>query len=339
MSHLSMSKKIFVTGGAGYIGSFTVKKLQELGYQLVVLDNLEFGHKKAIDCPLVVGDLGDLDLLERTFKKEKFDAIIHFAAYAVVAESMRNPSKYFQNNVIKTKRLLDVAVKYKVLNFVFSSSAAAYGIPQRIPIKEDDPKIPNNPYGESKLMVERMLYWYEKAYGLKSIILRYFNAAGGALDGSLGEEHHPETHLISRACLAALGRIKNFRLTCPKCNTPDKSTIRDYIHVLDLADAHVKSLEHLFKEKKSDVFNVGTGKGYSTLSVIKKVSEISGRKLEMKWGKPRPGEPGVLVASNEKIKKILGWEPKYSDLETIVKTAWLWHKTHPEGLSKKDKKA
>lgn len=330
-----MNKKILVTGGAGYIGSFTVKRLQELGYQVVVFDNLEFGHKEAIDAPVVVGDLGNLNLLKRTFQKEKFDAIIHFAAYIVVAESMRNPSKYFQNNVIKTKGLLDVAVKYRVLNFVFSSSAAVYGIPKRVPIKEDDPAIPNNPYGESKLMVERMLYWYDQAYDLRSIILRYFNAAGGALDGSLGQDHKPETHLISRTCLAASGKIKDFQLTCPKCNTPDKSTIRDYIHVLDLADTHVKSLEHLVKNKKSDVFNVGTGRGYSTLSVIKKIGEVSGHKFELVWGKPRPGEAEVLVASNEKIKKVLGWRPKYSDLETIVKTAWLWHKKHPEGFAKK----
>lgn len=330
-----MIKKILVTGGAGYIGSFTVNKLQELGYQVVVFDNLEFGHQESVDAPIVVGDLGDLDLLKRTFQKEKFDAIIHFAAYIVVAESMKNPSKYFQNNVIKTKGLLDMAVKHKVLNFVFSSTAAVYGIPKRVPIEEDDPTVPNNPYGESKLMVERMLYWYDRAYGLKSIILRYFNAAGGALDGSLGEEHDPETHLISRACLAALGKIKDFQLTCPKCNTPDKSTIRDYIHVLDLSEAHIKSFEYLFEKNKSNVFNVGTGKGYSTLSVINKVAEVSGHGFDLKWGRPRPGEAEVLVASNEKIKKVLKWKPKYSDLQTLIKSSWKWHTTHPKGFSKK----
>lgn len=324
--------KILVTGGAGYIGSFTVKKLQELGYQVVIYDNLEFGHKKAIEAPLVVGDLDDLDLLEKTFSEGKFDAIIHFAAYIVVAESMENPGKYFENNVIKTKGLLDMAVKHNVINFVFSSSAAVYGIPKRVPIKEEDPTIPNNPYGESKLMVERMLYWYDQAYAFKSVILRYFNAAGAALDGSLGEEHEPETHLISRACLAALGKLKDFRLTCPRCKTADKSTIRDYIHVLDLVDAHIKSLEYLVKNEKSEVFNVGTGKGYSTLSVIKEVGEVSGYHLDLKWGEPRPGEAEVLVASNNKIKKILNWKPKYSDLETIIKSAWKWHKSHPDGF-------
>jgi UDP-glucose 4-epimerase len=325
-------RKILVTGGAGYIGSFTVKKLQELGFAVVVLDNLEFGHKKAIDCPLIVGDLGDTNLLEKIFKKERFDAIIHFASYIVVAESSKNPGKYFQNNVLKTKSLFDMAVKHKVLNFIFSSSAAVYGTPQRIPIKENDLTLPNNPYGESKAMVERMLYWYDRAYKLKFIVLRYFNAGGGALDGSLGEDHHPESHLIPRACLAALGKIKDFKITCPRCNTPDKSSIRDYIHVLDLANAHVKALEFLFKKKQSDIFNVGTGKGYSTLSVIKKVGKISGHHFDLKWGKPRPGESEVLVASNGKIKKILGWRPKYSDLDTIVKTAWLWHKNHPQGF-------
>ena len=330
-----MNKKILVTGGAGFIGSFTVRQLQKLGFKVVVLDSLEFGHKEAVDCSLVVGDLGNKRLLEKIFQKEKFDAIIHFAAYTVVFESMADPSKYFQNNVVKTKTFLDTAIKYGVLNFVFSSTAAVYGAPERIPIDEDDLKIPNNPYGESKLMVEKILYWYDQAYNLKSVVLRYFNAAGAALDSSLGEDHQPETHLIARACLAALGKIKDFQLTCPKCKTPDKSTIRDYIHVLDLADAHVKSLEYLFKKKKSNVFNVGTGKGYSTLSVIKKVSEVSGYQFDLKWGKPRAGEPEVLVASNKKIKKILGWKPKYSDLETIVKTAWLWHKTHPDGFAKK----
>jgi len=330
-----MNKKILVTGGAGFIGSFTVRQLQKLGFKVVVLDSLEFGHKEAVDCPLIVGDLGNKHLLEKIFQKEKFDAVIHFAAYTVVFESMANPSKYFQNNVVKTKTFLDTAIKYGVLNFVFSSTAAVYGAPERIPIDEDDLKIPNNPYGESKLMVEKILYWYDQAYNLKSVVLRYFNAAGAALDSSLGEDHQPETHLIARACLAALGKIKDFQLTCPKCKTPDKSTIRDYIHVLDLADAHVKSLEYLFKKKKSNIFNVGTGKGYSTLSVIKKVSEVSGYQFDLKWGKPRAGEPEVLVASNKKIKKVLGWKPKYSDLETIVKTAWLWHRTHPDGFAKK----
>ena len=328
------SRRILITGSDSVKERATTKLLQESGYQVVVFDNLEFGHRSAINAPLVIGDLDNLPLLEETFQKENFDAIIHFAGYIVVAESMKNPGKYFHNNVIKTKGLLDMAVKHGVLNFVFSSTAAVYGIPKKVPIKEDDPVIANNPYGESKLMIEKMLYWYGQAHNLKSIILRYFNAAGGALDGLLGEDHQPETHLISRACLAALGKIKDFQLTCPKCNTPDKSTIRDYIHVLDLAEAHVKSLEYLFKKKKSDIFNVGTGQGYSTLSVIKKISEVSGFKFDLKWGEPRPGEAETLVASNEKIKKILGWKPKHSDLETIVKTAWLWHKKHPEGYQK-----
>jgi UDP-glucose 4-epimerase len=193
-------------------------------------------------------------------------------------------------------------------------------------VRESDPTTPNNPYGESKLMVERMLYWYDRAYDLKSVIFRYFNAAGGALDGSLGENHHPETHLIPRACLAALGKIKGFRLTCPKCQTPDKSTIRDYVHVLDLADAHARALTYLVQKKKSNIFNLGTGKGYSTLAVVKKVSRVSGHKFDLAWGEARPGEAEVLVASNRKAKKILGWRPKYSDLETIVKTALKWHK-------------
>jgi len=321
-------KKILVAGGAGYIGSFTIKALQNLGYQIVALDNLEFGHRQAINCPLIVGNIGDKKLLEKIFTKEKFDAVIHFAAYIVVSESMKNPGKYFENNVFKTKTLLDAAVKHQVLNFVFSSTAAVYGIPKKVPIKESSPTIPNNPYGESKLMVEKMLYWYNQAYGLKSVILRYFNAAGATLDGSLGEDHQPETHLISRACLAALGKIKDFELTCPKCKTPDQSTIRDYIHVLDLANAHVKALEYLFNQQRSQILNVGTGQGHSTLSVIKKIAQVSGHQFDLKWGQPRPGEAAELVAANSKIKKILNWQPKYSDLETIVKSAWLWHQNH-----------
>ena len=323
-----MTKKILVTGGAGYIGSFTTKLLQEQSYEVIVFDSLEFGHQEAVKAPLIIGDMGDKALLEKTFRKEKFDAIIHFAAYIVVAESMKNPAKYFENNVLKTKVLLDTAVKYGVLDFVFSSTAAVYGIPQRAPIKEEDPTVPNNPYGESKLMVEKMLYWYDQAYGLKSIILRYFNAAGAALDGSLGEDHQPETHLISRACLAALGKINDFEITCPKCQTLDQSTIRDYIHVLDLADVHIKSLEYLFHQQKSDVFNVGTGQGHSTLSIIKKIGEISGHQFKLKWGAPRPGEAERLVAANDKIRKILNWQPQYSDLKTIIKTAWLWRQKH-----------
>ncbi len=319
-----MSKKVLVTGGAGYIGSFTAKLLQEQGYETVVLDNLEFGHQEAVKVPLVIGDLADKELLEKTFQQEKFAAVIHFAAYIVVAESMKNPAKYFENNVMKTKVLLDTAVKYGVLNFVFSSTAAVYGFPRQVPVREEDPTVPNNPYGESKLMVEKMLHWYDQAYQFKSVILRYFNAAGAALDGSLGEDHQPETHLISRACLAALGKISDFEITCAKCQTPDSSTIRDYIHVLDLAEAHVKSLVYLFAKQKSNVFNVGTGQGHSTLSVIKKISEISGYQFNLKWGRPRPGEAEELVAANDKIRKILRWQPRYSDLTTIVKSSWLW---------------
>lgn len=329
------NKKVLVTGGAGYIGSFTVRELLNKGFEVVVLDNLEYGHPESLPedkrCRLIKADMGDSKALEEIFVKEKPGAIIHFAGYIVVSESMKDPGKYFENNVVKGKVLLDQAVKNKINYFIFSSSAAVYGQPKRMPIVETDLTVPNNPYGETKLMFEKMLYWYDRAYGLKSISLRYFNAAGASLDGRFGEDHHPETHLIPRTCLSALGVIKDFQLTYPECQTPDGSTIRDYIHVLDLAAAHVEALNYLFEKRKTDVFNVGVGQGYSTLQVIKEIEKNSGHQFKLERGPARPGEPEELVADNQKIKKVLGWQPKYSDLSTIVKTAWQWHKNHPGG--------
>lgn len=329
------NKKVLVTGGAGYIGSFTVRELLKQNFSVIVVDNLEYGHPQSIpknnNCRLIKADISDQVVLEEIFKKEKPAAIIHFAGYIVVSESAKNPSKYFENNIVKSKILLDGAVKYKINYFIFSSSAAVYGQPKRIPILETDPTLPNNPYGETKLVFEKMLHWYGQAYGLKSICLRYFNAAGASLDGRFGEDHHPETHLIPRACLAALRVIDDFQLTCPQCKTQDSSTIRDYIHVLDLAAAHVEVLNFLFEKKKSDIFNVGISEGYSTLRVIKEIEKVAGYQFKLKKGPARPGEPEVLVANNQKIKKILGWQAKYSDLTMIVRTAWQWHKGHPRG--------
>ncbi|MGB9911264.1 MAG: UDP-glucose 4-epimerase GalE [Microgenomates group bacterium] len=326
--------KILVTGGAGYIGSFTVDALKKAGFTPVVFDSLETGHLQAIpETSFYQGNLQkDIDLLEKIFEKEKPEGVIHFAAYIEVGESVLNPEKYFYNNVLGTLNLLRVMIKYGVLKIVFSSTAAVYGEPEVVPIDEDSPKNPTNPYGESKLMVEKILKWYAGAYKLSSVALRYFNAAGASLDGNFGQDYPKPTHLITRACLAALGKIPEFQIFGDDYPTPDGTCIRDYIHVLDLADAHVKALNFL---KKAPVdfyyFNVGTGKGFSVKEVVEMVKKVSGVDFPSPVGSRRPGDPAQLIAKAEKIKKTLNWEPKYSDLKTIVETAWKWHKTHPEG--------
>ncbi len=328
-------KKILVTGGAGYIGSFTVQALKQSGFEPLIFDSLETGHRQAVpETKIYVGNLqNDFPLLDQVFKKEKPEAVVHFAAYIEVGESVENPQKYFFNNVFGTLNLLKAMMKNQVFKIVFSSTAAVYGEPQKIPIEEDDPKCPTNPYGESKLMIEKILSWYDKAYGLSSVALRYFNACGAALNGSIGQDYPRPTHLITRACEAALGKRKDFQINGNDYPTPDGTCIRDYIHVLDLAEAHVAALRFLNKKKGYHYFNVGTGKGFSVLEVVKKVKEISGVNFPSPIGPRREGDPARLVAKAEKIKKELGWKPKYSDLETVVKSAWLWHKTHPKGFS------
>lgn len=331
-----MNKKILVTGGAGYIGSFTVYTLKQAGFQPVVFDSLETGHREAIKgIKIYQGNLQkDIKLLDKVFKEEKPDAVVHFAAYIEVGESVENPQKYFFNNIVGTLNLLNVMINNQVLKMVFSSTAAVYGEPKKIPIAEDDPKMPTNPYGESKLMVEKILNWYGKAYGLSSVALRYFNAAGAALDGSIGQDYPRPTHLITRACEAALGKRTDFKIYGDDYETPDKTCLRDYIHVLDLAEAHVAALKILKKDKKGyHYYNVGTGRGYSVLEVVKMVKQVSGVDFSSPIGPRREGDPARLVAKAEKIKKELGWQPKYSDLKTIVESAWLWHKTHPKGFA------
>ncbi len=332
-----MSKqKILVSGGAGYIGSFTVNLLKKAGFDTFVFDSLETGHFQAIPgVKIYQGNLQkDFLLLDKIFKKEKPQAVIHFAAYIEVGESVQNPQKYFFNNVFGTLNLLKVMIENKVLKIVFSSTAAVYGEPKKIPIDEDDTKLPTNPYGESKLMIEKILNWYDKAYGLSSVALRYFNACGAALDGSFGQDYPRPTHLITRACEAALGKRKDFQINGDDYPTPDGTCIRDYIHVLDLAQAHLAALEFLNKKGKGyHYYNVGTGEGYSVLEVVKMVKKISGIDFNSPIGPRREGDPAKLVAKAEKIKKELGWKPKYSDLKTIVESAWKWHKTHPNGFA------
>jgi len=327
--------KILVTGGAGYIGSFTVKALKEKGFEVLVFDSLETGHKEAIpNTKLYIGNLQtDFSLLGQIFKKEKPEAVIHFAAYIEVGESVENPQKYFMNNVGGTLNLLKAMINNNVLKLVFSSTAAVYGEPKKIPIDEDDHKDPTNPYGESKLMIEKILRWYSSAYNLSSVALRYFNAAGAALDGSIGQDYPKPTHLITRACEAALGKRKDFQIYGNDYDTPDGTCIRDYIHVIDLAEAHLAALEFLNKGNRGyHYYNVGTGRGYSVLEVVKIVKKISGVDFNSPIASRREGDPAGLVAKVEKIKKELGWQPKYSDLETIIRSAWEWHRNHPQGF-------
>lgn len=322
--------RLLVTGGAGYIGSHTVSQLVGKGHEITVFDNLVLGHRQAVDVPIVQGELTDRQLVLDVLMAGHFDAVVHFAAYAAVGESIPNPSKYFYNNVGGSINLLDGMVAAGVRQIVFSSTSEVYGEARTLPVAEDHPKHPTNPYGESKWMVEQMLNRYSEAYGLRSISLRYFNAAGAAEDGSIGEDHRPETHLIPTALRAALGR-GTFQFTCSKVDTPDGTTIRDYVHVLDLASAHVLALDALANSHPTDAFNVGLGHGYSTREVVDAVQRLTDKQFPTSSGVARAGEPAAKFASNAKIKADLGWRPTH-DLESIILTAQRWHESHPDGF-------
>lgn len=332
------NKKILVTGGAGYLGSFIVRALLNEGFEPIIFDSLENGHQGSIPqgVDLNVGNLQqDIKTLDKVFKKEKPRAVIHFAGFIEAGESMKDPQKFFFNNVLSALNLLKVMMENQVFKLVFSSSAAVYGEPKKIPIDEEDPKVPTNNYGETKLMIEKILQWYSRAYDFNSIGLRYFNACGAALDGSVGEDHDPETHLIPLAIQAALGQRKDFTIFGNDYPTPDGSCIRDYIHVLDLAQAHVVALESLLAENPGfRAYNVGTGKGYSVIEVVKTLKKISKIDFISPIVPRRPGDPARLIAKADKIKKELNWQPRYSDLETIIQSAWAWHKSHPQGYGK-----
>jgi len=326
-------KKILVTGGAGYIGSITVQVLKKEGFEPIIFDNLVTGHKESIaQEKFYQGDLvKDVALLDKVFKEEKPEAVIHFAAMSLVGESVINPQKYFTNNLVGALNLLKVMLENKVLKIVFSSTAAVYGEPKKVPIDENAVKNPTSPYGESKLMIEKILDWYGQAYGLESIALRYFNACGALLDGSLGEDHHPESHLIPATIQAALNQ-KNFKLFGNNYPTPDGTCIRDYIHVLDLAQAHILALKAF--QKGFQFYNVGTNHGFSVLEVLKMIKKVSDIDFGITVIERRAGDPVRLIAKADKIREELGWKPKYSNLETIVKSAWEWHKKHPSGFAK-----
>jgi len=323
--------KVFVTGGAGYVGSVAVEMLLAEGHEVVIFDNLERGHKEALDkrARFIKGDIRERDSICQAVKKTKPDAVMHFAAYALVGESMEHPDMYWRNNLIGGINVSEAMIKAEVGRIVLSSTCATYGEPRRIPMTENDPQVPANPYGESKLLLEKVLIWNEKTKGIKPVLLRYFNACGATK--RCGEDHDPESHLIPNVLKVALGQRKNLTIHGDDYDTPDGTCIRDYIHVWDLAQAHVLAL----KGKHTGGFNLGTGDGYSVKQVIDVACRITGRKIPVKTGPRRPGDPARLVACSDKAKKILGWKPVMPDLETIVETAWKWHVAHPHGYGRK----
>jgi len=321
-----MSETILVTGGAGYIGSHACKALAASGYVPVVVDNLSTGHRWAVRWgPLVETDIADKRRMSETVERFRPRAVIHFAAHAYVGESVHKPREYFDNNVARTLSLLDALLDSGVDKIVFSSSCATYGIPDELPIAEDHAQRPINPYGDSKLFVEKMLRWYAGAYGLGYTCLRYFNAAGADPDGEIGEDHTPETHLIPLVIGAALGKAPPLEIFGTDYDTPDGTAVRDYVHVSDLADAHVRAVERLLAGGDNTALNLGTGRGYSIREVVAAVESISGTRVPAVDGPRRPGDPAALVADPRSAQAVLGWSPGKSDLETIVRTAWDWH--------------
>jgi UDP-glucose 4-epimerase len=324
--------RVLVTGGAGYIGSQTTALLRSRGDFVVVFDSLELGYRQAIgDTPLVVGNTRDGNLVKQVIGDHGLEAVIHFAAYKAAGESMINPGKYFDNNVAGTLSLLEAACQAGVRKFVFSSTAAVYGTPKTLPVRESDEVHPENPYGESKLMVEQMLKWFDACHGLRSVALRYFNAAGAALDGSNGEDPRYVQNLIPVVMKAATGRAPVVRVFGTDYPTPDGTGIRDYIHVLDLAQAHACALDFLVKHQRSDIFNVGTGQGASVTEVLDKTARISGVSIPVERVGRRPGDPAAVFADNHKARQLLGWTPRYT-LDQIIQTAWQWHHNHPDGF-------
>lgn len=321
---------VLVTGGAGYIGSHTVLALQKAGYEVIVLDNLVSGHRdiveKSLHVKFINGDISDRALLDRLFATYPIAAVLHFAAYMAVGESVTNPSEYYRNNVVGTLTLLEAMLAASIQKIVFSSTCALYGVPKSIPITEDHPQNPISPYASTKQMVERILGDFDIAYGLKSVCFRYFNAAGADPSGLLGEDHSPETHLIPLVLLTALGKRESVSIFGTDYPTKDGTCIRDYIHVTDLAQAHVLGLEYLLKGGDSQAFNLGNGNGFSVREVIEAAKLVTGGDIELVECDRRPGDPPVLVGSSDKARKILGWQPQYSDLRQIVTHALAWHK-------------
>ena len=328
--------RLLVLGGAGYIGSHTAVELLDRGHEVVIADNLITGYKQAVPKEAVFyqGDIRDYNFLNNLFKTEKIDAVIHFAAFSLVGESVTNPLKYYENNLYGTKVLLQAMIDNNVDKIVFSSTAATYGEPENIPILESDRTCPTNPYGETKLAMEKMMKWSANAYQLRYVSLRYFNACGAHKSGKLGEAHNPESHLIPLVLQVPNGKRESVSIYGTDYDTPDGTCIRDYIHVTDLAKAHILAVEYLMKGGESNVFNLGNGVGYSVREVIETARRVTGHPIPAVEIPRRAGDPARLVASGEKAKTVLGWEPKITSLEDIIRSAWVWHSTHPNGYDK-----
>lgn len=322
--------KIFLTGGAGYIGSVTSEMLLDAGHEVVIFDNLERGHLEAVDqrARFIKGDLRNREEVLDAMARAKPDAVVHFAAYALVGESMEFPMRYFRNNVSGGVHLVEAMIENGVKKVIFSSTCATYGQPDKMPMTEDIPQRPTNPYGESKLMLEKIMLWEHERHGLKPVFLRYFNACGAT--AKFGEDHDPETHIIPNVLAVALGKKDKVSVFGDDYPTPDGTCIRDYIHIMDLAQAHILALtsDHV------GAFNLGTGDGMSVKQVVETARKVTGHPIPVQFSARRPGDPARLVAGAEKAKSVLGWKPKYGDLQTIIQHAWNWHKAHPNGYSK-----
>ena len=325
---------ILVLGGAGYIGSHTVKELIKAGNSVVVADSLTTGHRKAVDsrAKYYEGDIRDGAFLDKVFTEEKIDVVMHFCAYSLVGESVTNPLKYYNNNIGGAITLLEKMQQHSIKKIVFSSTAATYGEPERVPIVETDPTVPTNPYGETKLAMEKMFKWASEAYGIEYVSLRYFNACGADETASIGEDHGPETHLIPLILQVPLGKREFISIFGTDYATPDGTCIRDYIHVTDLAQAHILAADYLMHGGKSDIFNLGNGVGFSVKEVIETARKVTGHAIPAKESERRAGDPAQLIASSEKAKKILGWKPEHDSLEEIIASAWAWHKNNPDGF-------
>lgn len=327
---------VLVLGGAGYIGSHTVDRLVEAGKDVVVVDSLVTGHLAAVrkEAKFYQGDLADKDFMRKVFTENPdIDAVIHFAAFSLVAESMKDPLKYFDNNTAGMVKLLEVMNEFDIKYIVFSSTAATYGIPEKMPIYEDDPQLPINPYGESKLMMEKIMRWADEAYGIKFVALRYFNVAGAKPDGSIGEDHHPETHLLPIVLQVAMGEREKLQIFGNDYNTPDGTNVRDYVHPFDLADAHILAVDYLRNGNESSAFNLGSSTGFSNLEIVKAAREVTGKEIPAEIAARRGGDPDTLIAASEKARKVLGWKPEFDDIHKIIETAWKWHTTHPQGYN------
>lgn len=324
---------ILVLGGAGYIGSHTVDRLITQGYDVVVVDNLLTGHRAAVhkDARFYEGDCRDQAFMREVFKKESIEGVVHFAASSLVGESVEKPLKYFNNNVVGMEHLLEVMEEFGVKNIVFSSTAATYGEPEVSPIAETTPTNPKNPYGESKLMMEKMMKWCDNAYGMRYVALRYFNVAGAKADSSIGEDHDPETHLVPIILQVALGQRDHLTIFGDDYATPDGTCIRDYVQVEDLAQAHILALEYLKAGNESNTFNLGSNNGYSVKEMLDAAREVTQKEIPAEIGPRRAGDPSTLVAASDKAKSVLGWKPAYTDIKAIVETAWNWHVSHPNG--------